>query len=302
MRDQTADLGRDDDLVLAGLDPPGLQQLFGDPGDLFDFLAELVEDLRALAAGNGVIAELDLSVLRGDHKDHAFGVDVALAHVALRRQEHLGHMGGLRPQAAVDRMPAEFDAVRRQRREAVDQRAEIAVLRQPTRFHLLAEHAGLVRQDGSIVNGASGLFQQGELLAQRAARLGGGQLGMCGVKEIEGVLAVQAAAADADDAAALGHHRRVVDRLGALRDHGGEAHGIRGQHADVIEVLAEQLHELFQARSDRVEVGGENCFHDQTSFPWILRLSIYHARAAFSTAQKPCLSAEDACVFPGYRV
>ena len=117
------------------------------------------------------------------------------------------------------------------------------------------------------------------------------------VKAVEGIFAVQASAPDADDAAALGHHRRVTDGLGALRDHGGEAHGIGGQHADVVEILSEQRHELFQARGDRVEVGGKSCFHDVASFHCFFAFYSLACARPFFNRVKPRPSAEDACVF-----
>ena len=125
-------------------------------------------------------------------------------------------MRRLGAQTAVKRKGAGRDAARRHFRELFNQGGEIGFLRQRAGLHLLTQYAGLVRQNRGFINGARRFRKQGKLLVQYTPRLGGGELGMCGIKAVEGVLAVPSTAADADNAAALGHHGRVVDGLGAL--------------------------------------------------------------------------------------
>ena len=261
VRDETADLGRDDDLVLAGLDPLGREKLLRALRDGLDLCRKPVEDFRSHAAGYALIAVFDPSVLCHERHDDALGIDIALAHVAIGRQEQLAHMCRLGAQTAVDGVLARRDAARRHFGELLDQRGEIRLLRQQAGLHLLAQGAGLVGQGGRFINGARRLREQRELFAEDTPRLGGGNLGVIGIKAVEGILAVQPAAADADDAAALGHHRGMVDGLGALGDRRGEADGVRGQDADIIKVLPEQRHQLFQSRRDRVKIRGKGYFH-----------------------------------------
>ncbi len=268
MGDEPGDLGGGDDLILARLDAAGVQQLLGAGHGAGQLVLKLRKELRPAEAGHALVAHLGAPLAARHRGDVAFGVDVALAEIAVLGQKQLADMGGLGAQDAVEHVFSERHAARAERRKTLDQGLHIAALRQLPGLLFHEERERLVREHRRLVHGGADGLQSFLLALQLRADLFRRGLGGGGIKFVEGILAVLSLAVHAHHNTALGGHGLAADAAGALGDAHREALGIGRENAHIVVVLPQKCEQLLQAAFDPAEIGGKRCFHACSPFAW----------------------------------
>ncbi len=260
VRDQARHLGRGDDLVLARLDPPGREQLARLGNGVPEFFFEFVEELRAAETGDARVAVLDLAVLAHHGDNDALGIDIALAEIAVGRQEELGDVRGLGVGQALEHVLVRGHAPIGNSRQLFDERLDVRRLGQ--RFGLLLdeERQRLVGQRAGRVGLHAERVKQRLLGGKLGADARGSLLDLCGVEVGECKFAVLAVFTEAHDHAALGGHGLARDAAGALRDAHREALRIGREHRDILIVAPQQLDQPLERGLDRTEIRRKWCF------------------------------------------
>ena len=212
------------------------------------------KQFRSSASGHTRIAHLVLSILHDDRRNHSFGIDIALPHVAIFCQEHLADMGRLAADHTVNRNLTAVNRLITDCGQFLNQFLKIGILRHRAGFHLRKYLCRLIRKHIGRINLCAGLCKQIELGIQRFPDFLRKRTYVSGVKSVECILAVQSVFLYTHDIAALCEHGGVRHRLCALGNHCAEADGIRGQNTDIIIMIAQQTDEFLHCRRDRIQI------------------------------------------------
>ena len=262
VRDQTGDLGRGDDLVFARLDPPGGKQVADHRHAALQLGVKLRKELRAAETGNALVAVLDGAVLAAyDRNDHALGIDVALAQVAVLGQKQLADVGGLGSGDGLDHPLVQLHPVIGEGGQTVHQGLDVGGFGELLGLALHEKGQRLVGQGGSVIDLRAAAVENCLLGGELRLDPRSGLLRAVRVKFVERILAVLAAAVETDDDAALGGHRFGADGAGPAGDGDRQTDGVRRQDAHVVPVPAQQSDQLFQTGLDLKQIWGKRCFH-----------------------------------------
>ena len=165
---ETCHLRRCDDLIFSGNHAVCAKQLLGSLRSLDYLLIHISEDFRSKAVGDTCVGDFICTFSRSDRQNDGFGIHIALAHVALRGEEHLAHMRGFCPNSAVDNMLSRCNSLVGQAAKLLNERADVCLLGQDLCLHLL-EHAGrLIIKRGCLIDRSTRKFKKCKLPLERS--------------------------------------------------------------------------------------------------------------------------------------